>query len=990
MKFETNHCDDRDLSDLLDRDDDASPSELWRHLGECDECRSRLTELAGEAGYWRIQSLMLQPVQDDEPESDAPTRFCVTGHGAWGRSRWDEAAVRRLLNEPSHPEMLGRLGRYEIERVIGAGGMGIVVKGHDTELNRPVAIKLLAPHLAAVGAARQRFSREARAAAAVVHEHVVPIHDVQSDDASPYLVMQFVSGESLQSRLDRTGPLELVEILRIGMQAASGLAAAHSHGLVHRDVKPANILLEEGVERAYLSDFGLARAVDDASITHTGVLAGTPQYMSPEQVRGGKVDVRSDLFALGSVLYSMCAGRPPFRGDNSYAILRAITDGDPPALCEVNPRVPAWLERLVARLMSKAPESRYANADEVAALLRQCLAHVQQPSSVELPEELRPVANSTGRGMPKTAAWGLAALAVVVLLGAFAVLGRDASWPTGFGIFKRRAPGAGDRNAAAPAGAGRPAADAAIPDFLSRVASPITRPVMADSAPVLACIGPPTPLALGAVVTHADIARGGDPTVVHLHVWDWSISPLSRVLFVQRSELGALAPDGSSMLTQDGESLDLKTKQTRQFSGFQVPEGRRIVSVHLSPTKQYAAALIHVKTQIDRLATDPPALDARHFWALRIIKLVPAQNRGVIVGEYPADARAGIVFTPDESTIVHAAEEHGIVRRDLATGKLLNEYQPAFGARGAIALAASPDGGWIAAAGYDGELIVWETETGKRQVERLMRRVGDETDAFFQARVLRFSPGGKFLAMASGRRLKVVESETGRVARDYRDAVGCAFVHLQWAPDGEVIRLLTSSEPTNVATPQGASAPADRLPQPYEWNWRHGAPRPANVARPPLGESDVAAREHARRLESRRFEGDWKIVSRSTAGEEQAGEFGKGGRMVVRDSRMGEVRLRVDPTRRPHAIDLEFVAGPDKGKVLRGIYEWITAEGTVESTDGAFNRLRISTFTEPHPDAPDERPRDFVPSKNVDTAEWERANDEPTDAPAKPVISNQE
>ena len=215
------------------------------------------------------------------------------------------------------PAMLGRLGGYEISGVVGAGGMGVVLKAIDKSLDRTVAIKVLAPHLAASGAARKRFAREAKAAAAVLHPNVIAIHSVSNDEALPYLVMPYLRGTSLQKRLDEEGPLSLHEILRIGSQIAAGLAAAHAQGLVHRDIKPANILLEQGVERVAITDFGLARAVDDATITHSGVIAGTPQYMSPEQARGEPVDGRSDLFSLGSVLYSICTGRPPFRAETS-------------------------------------------------------------------------------------------------------------------------------------------------------------------------------------------------------------------------------------------------------------------------------------------------------------------------------------------------------------------------------------------------------------------------------------------------------------------------------------------------------------------------------------------------------------------------------------------------------------------------------------------------------------------------------------------------
>ena len=195
--------------------------------------------------------------------------------------------------------MLGRLGPYEVSGVIGAGGMGIVLKAFDCSLDRTVAIKVMAPHLASSGSARRRFAREAKAAAAVLHPNVIAIHGVAADQALPYLVMPYNRGMSLQKRIDQDGPLPLQETLRIAEQIAAGLAAAHAQGLVHRDIKPANILLEDGVERLAITDFGLARAVDDATMTRSGVIAGTPQYMSPEQARGDSIDHRSDLFSFG-------------------------------------------------------------------------------------------------------------------------------------------------------------------------------------------------------------------------------------------------------------------------------------------------------------------------------------------------------------------------------------------------------------------------------------------------------------------------------------------------------------------------------------------------------------------------------------------------------------------------------------------------------------------------------------------------------------------
>jgi hypothetical protein len=368
-------CRDENLAILLDDDDDSEEFLLVAsHVNDCAACQRRLTELSADKDHWSAQREMLRPLEGD---ADVLGRTRTTAP-AWGRHAVDESMVKTILSPPTHPEMLGRLGRYEIERIIGTGGMGIVLKGFDAELNRPVALKLLAPHLARVGAARQRFAREARAAAAVVHEHVVPIHNVESEHAHTFLVMQYIPGESLETRVAREGPLSVREILRIGLQAASGLAAAHAQGLVHRDVKPANILLENGVERAYLTDFGLARASDDASLTCTGVVAGTPHYMSPEQADGQPLDHRSDLFSLGSVLYFMATGHPPFRADRALAVLkRTCHDPHRPAW-ECNAELPDSLSAIIDRLLEKHPQRRFASAHDLQQALGQVLSDVQQ------------------------------------------------------------------------------------------------------------------------------------------------------------------------------------------------------------------------------------------------------------------------------------------------------------------------------------------------------------------------------------------------------------------------------------------------------------------------------------------------------------------------------------------------------------------------------------------------------------------------------------
>lgn len=378
------HLLENELDSLLAHADLDLPSDQAEHLAECSDCQKRMEQLAAENADWDSAKENLASSFDPLASID----FLVVEPRLWGHvagEAFTESMAIQLLQPPSHPEMLGRLGRYEVERLIGSGGMGIVFKAFDTELHRPVAIKSLAPFLAGSGSARHRFAREARAAAAVVHDHVVPIHNVETDHSVPYLVMQYIAGDSLQTRLDREGTIELAEILRIGMQVASGLAAAHSQGLIHRDVKPSNILLDENVSRALLTDFGLARTQDDACLTRSGFQPGTPSYMSPEQVRGEDLDGRSDLFGLGCVLYALCTGHPPFRAESGYAILRRITDETPRSICEQNPSIPAWFERIVMKLLEKDRTARYQSATDLSQDLEQCLAHVQKPTIATLP-----------------------------------------------------------------------------------------------------------------------------------------------------------------------------------------------------------------------------------------------------------------------------------------------------------------------------------------------------------------------------------------------------------------------------------------------------------------------------------------------------------------------------------------------------------------------------------------------------------------------------
>jgi Leucine-rich repeat (LRR) protein len=301
----------------------------------------------------------------------------------------DEDNILELLQPSDKPGSLGRLAHYEVLEVLGKGGFGTVTKAFDEKLHRLVAIKLMSPLLAASSAYRRRFVREARSAASVGQENVVAIYAVE-DQPIPYLVMEYVAGQTLQQKLDATGPLGLAEVLRIGREIAVGLAAAHATGLIHRDIKPSNIILEQGGDHVKIADFGLARAVDDASLTHSGLISGTPMYMAPEQALGETIDQRADLFSLGSVLYAMCTGGPPFRAGSTPAVLKRVAEDTPRPIREIAPEVPEWLCDLIARLHAKHFDDRLASAQEVADRLAGHLAELQYPGKVpERPDVMR-------------------------------------------------------------------------------------------------------------------------------------------------------------------------------------------------------------------------------------------------------------------------------------------------------------------------------------------------------------------------------------------------------------------------------------------------------------------------------------------------------------------------------------------------------------------------------------------------------------------------
>jgi serine/threonine protein kinase len=389
---------DPDLPDYAD---------LESHLAHCTRCQARLDEIAVGSSGWLRDAGRLAASTAKDPEM---TRTLHRLRDYLPDDAHGPPIPLDFLTPSNQPGLLGTLGRYQVLEVIGRGAMGIVLKAIDPDLLRPVAIKVMAPYLASSGTARARFLREARAAAAVSHDHIVTIHAVEPGDL-PYLVMEFVSGISLQARLDRDGPLPPRDIARIGLQAANGLAAAHAVGLVHRDVKPANILLENGVERVKITDFGLARAADDARLTQSGTAAGTPLYMSPEQARGETVDPRSDLFSLGSVLYTLATGFPPFRAGSTMGVLNRIANDPPRPIRETVPDFPAALEAIIMQMLDKDPTGRFQVAADVSVKLTGFLADPQAAPSPPADAPRR------RRRLPKWWETALPILAGILVLG---------------------------------------------------------------------------------------------------------------------------------------------------------------------------------------------------------------------------------------------------------------------------------------------------------------------------------------------------------------------------------------------------------------------------------------------------------------------------------------------------------------------------------------------------------------------------------------------
>lgn len=313
----------------------------------------------------------------DTPSDKVLPKVTPIPHDTLGKFPSADQPTAEQIPIPSLDQVFPeKFGQYRVMKLLGKGGMGNVYLAEDPVLKRRVAIKTLRPELAMHQVSKERFLREACMVSAIKHEHIVTIYNVGEEQGIPYLAMEFLEGQSLEEIIQKKKRLNWIQIMRLGREIARGLAVAHANGLIHRDVKPANIWLEvidkqAGKTRLKLLDFGLAKyAQQEGGVTQAGMVVGTPHYVSPEQARGKELDPRSDLFSMGVVLYRLCTRKYPFEGEDTLSLLTSLAVDDPQPMRNHKPDIPEALDDFVLRLLAKNPADRPGSAKEVADILQ--------------------------------------------------------------------------------------------------------------------------------------------------------------------------------------------------------------------------------------------------------------------------------------------------------------------------------------------------------------------------------------------------------------------------------------------------------------------------------------------------------------------------------------------------------------------------------------------------------------------------------------------
>jgi hypothetical protein len=745
-----------DLDQLIHgRLSDPQATAITEHVGHCPECQRQMDVLA--AGSNPRLTDTIRHFDRDRPADDsalwqalsaAEAEVAVTAvhpGGTDGRRTGD--LKLDFLQPADEPGKLGKLGAFDVLRVIGRGGMGVVLHGYDPCLQRDVAIKVIDPELADNETARKRFCREARAAAAVTHDNLVAVHQVDEDEHSglPYLIMQLVTGESLEQRLKRVGKVSVLEVVKLAKQAAAGLAAAHAGGLIHRDIKPGNILLEDGSDRVKLTDFGLARAAEDVKLTRTGFVAGSPLYMAPEQARGDEVDARADLFSLGSVLYEAASGAPPFDGKTPLAVLRRVADETQPPLRRLDPEVPQWLSDVIDRLLAKDPADRFQTATEVAQIFTGELVRMLALSSPTVPAEVCGGTSAYAlRRQP--ICWKKVAFRTAIFAAGAAVASAVflALWPS------------------------RPTTAADDPPAPDVVSAPLVVPV------------PLTPPALD---------HGPAPKVV---------------LEAKSGPIWALAftPDGQTLFTgaENGSirRWDWKAKESRQT--IEPEKAGNIWALDVSADGHYlvagcdnSQAIVYDLRTNERgpVLYHPNSVKAAVFHPDR--KTLVTGDRGAIIQSCSApewvpdrdqfEGQMGTVhalaYSPDGKLLASAGSDGKVRVWEEGTKMVRRPLTDHEGPVYAVAFSPDREKPRLASAGWDGAVRIWDPTTGLK----LHTLKGHEGDVW----AVTFGAGGKVLASAgTDGTIRIWDVETGKELQVFR-GTGRGFHVLRFAPDGTTL-----------------------------------------------------------------------------------------------------------------------------------------------------------------------------------------------------------
>jgi serine/threonine-protein kinase len=600
---------------------------------------------------------------------------------------------------------------YRLEEQVGAGGMAVVFAARDERLGRRVALKVLAPGLAADEEFRHRFGRESRAAAAVDDPHILPVYEAGEADGVLFIAMRFVSGGDLGTVVRHDGPLPPARTMALIAPVASALDAAHAAGLVHRDVKPGNVLVDTRPGRpdhVYLADFGLSKdALSSLDLTGPGQFMGTPNYAAPEQINGRAVDGRADQYALACVAYTLLAGAPPFARAEPMAVMWAHLSAPPPSLAATRPDLPPDVDQVLARALAKAPEHRYESCEDFAAALATALgADATVPHGGDTPRRTHAAPTAPDRRKRYRRA-GLAWTTVALLAAGAITAAMLASHPA------HSTPPSSPRSPAAKASAtGKPRTPAAL-----------TVRRFADLNPTPRSVRSAVSVAFSPDGRTLAVADGSGSTYL------WKLATLRHVATFTTSHMAAIRV----AFSRDGKMLAVGGNNG-ECSVWDLATRRRIVTV-----TDGIGGIVSVAFSPDGkfIATGSTSVNRADLWR------IATGNRVATFWNPPRDFGSTVAFSPDGKTLAILATSH-IYLRDIATRGLVatlpTPVSEGIFATMATSLAYSPDGKTLAIGDGNGSTYLWNVATRTRAA------ILTDPDRNSSVAWVTFSPDGRMLA----------------------------------------------------------------------------------------------------------------------------------------------------------------------------------------------------------------------------------------------------